>query len=130
MHLNLCYEITSVYSTKTFILHIFPHCISAVGINNVIVTAFLISFILSGDTYACFLLPINKYCLDTHDIISTFKFDYQQLTTTVRGSDYSPAIELSEQKDKLVTATGDTEKYSEKQANKVWLNSVYWFSRY
>ena len=52
------------------------------------------------------------------------------LTRTVRGSDYSPAIELSEQKDKLVTATGDTEKYSEKQANKVWLNSVYWFSRY
>ena len=42
----------------------------------------------------------------------------------------SPAIELSEQKDKLVTATGDTEKYSEKQANKVWLNSVNWFSRY
>ena len=40
-------------------------------------------------------------------------------TRTVRGSDYSPAIELSEQKDKLVTATGDTEKYSEKQANKV-----------
>ena len=52
------------------------------------------------------------------------------LTRTVRGSDYSPAMELSEQKDKLVTATGDTEKYSEKQANKVWLNSVYWFSRY
>ena len=51
-------------------------------------------------------------------------------TRTVRGSDYSPAIKLSEQKDKLVTATGDTEKYSEKQANKVWLNSVYWFSRY
>ena len=49
-------------------------------------------------------------------------------TRTVRGSDYSPAIELSEQKDKLVTATGDTEKYSGKQANKVWLNSVYWFS--
>ena len=48
-------------------------------------------------------------------------------TRTVRGSDYSPAIELSEQKDKLVTATGDTEKYSEKQAKKVWLNSVYWF---
>ena len=45
-------------------------------------------------------------------------------TRTVRGSDYSPAIELSElseQKDKLVTAT---EKYPEKQANKVWLNSV------
>ena len=51
-------------------------------------------------------------------------------TRTVRGSDYSPAIELSEQKDKLVTASGDTEKYFEKQANKVWLNSVYWFSRY
>ena len=49
---------------------------------------------------------------------------YQKLTRTVRGSDYSPAIELSEQKDKLVTATGDIEKYSEKQANKVWLNSV------
>ena len=26
-----------------------------------------------------------------------------------RTSDYSPAIELSEQKDKLVTATGETE---------------------
>ena len=51
-------------------------------------------------------------------------------TRTVRGSDYSPAIELSEQKDKLVTATGETEKYSEKQANKVLSNSVYWFSRY
>ena len=51
-------------------------------------------------------------------------------TRTVRGSDYSPAKELSEQKDKLVTATGDIEKYSEKQANKVWLNSVEWFSRY
>ena len=35
-------------------------------------------------------------------------------TRTVRGSDYSPAIELSEQK--LVTATGDTEKYFEKQS--------------
>ena len=45
----------------------------------------------------------------------------QTETRTVRGSDYSPAIELSEQKDnKIVTATGDTEKYSEKQANKVW----------
>ena len=53
-----------------------------------------------------------------------------ELTRTVRGSDYSPAIELSEQKEKLVTATGDIEKYSEKQANKVWLNSVDWFSRY
>ena len=51
--------------------------------------------------------------------------EIQSKTRTVRGSDYSPAIELSEQKDKLVTATGDTEKYSEKQANKVWLNSVY-----
>ena len=49
---------------------------------------------------------------------------------TVRGSDYSPAIELSEQKDKLITATGETEKYSAEQANKVWLNPVYWFSRY
>ena len=47
------------------------------------------------------------------------------ITRTVRGSDYSPAIELSEKKDKLVTATGETEKYSEKQANKVWLNTVY-----
>ena len=53
-----------------------------------------------------------------------------ELTRTVRGSDNSPAVELSEQKDKLITATGDTEKYSEKQAKKVWLNSVYWFSRY
>ena len=50
---------------------------------------------------------------------------FRKITRTVRGSDYSPAIELSEQKDKLVTATGDTEKYSEKQANKVWLSSVY-----
>ena len=48
-------------------------------------------------------------------------------TRIVRGSDYSPAIELSEQKDKLVTATGETEKYSDEQANKVWINSVYWF---
>ena len=51
-----------------------------------------------------------------------------ELTRTVRGSDYSPAIELSEQEDKLVTATGDTEIFFEKQANKVRLNSVYWFS--
>ena len=43
----------------------------------------------------------------------------QTETRTVRGSDYSPAIELSEQKDKLVNATGETEKYSKKQANKV-----------
>ena len=47
------------------------------------VTAFLISFILSGDTYACFLLPINRYCLDTHDTISTFKFDYQKLKKNI-----------------------------------------------
>ena len=39
-------------------------------------------------------------------------------TRTVRGSDYSPAIELTEQKDKLVTATGDTEKYSENKPTK------------
>ena len=39
-------------------------------------------------------------------------------TRTVRGSDYSPAIELSEQKDKLVTATGDTEKYSKNKPTK------------
>ena len=58
------------------------------------------------------------------------KMDNTVITRTVRGSDYSPAVELLEQKDKLVTETGDTEKYSEKQANKVWLNSVYWFSRY
>ena len=62
--------------------------------------------------------------------LSNFSHVNTVKTRTVRGSDYSPAIELSEQKDKLVTATGDTEKYSEKQANKVWLNSVYWFSRY
>ena len=55
-------------------------------------------------------------------------FQKTDSTRTVRGFDYSPAIELSEQEDKLVTATGDTEKYSEKQANKDWLNSVYWFS--
>ena len=47
---------------------------------------------------------------------------FLKITRTVRGSDYSPAIELSEQKDTLLTATGETEKYSEKQANKVWLN--------
>ena len=57
-------------------------------------------------------------------------YEEMSKTRTVRGSDYSPAIELSEQKDKLVTATRDIEKYSEKQANKVWLNSVDWFSRY
>ena len=62
-------------------------------------------------------------------LIFFYYFHIIAQTRTVRGSDYSPAIELSEQKDK-VTATGDTEKYSEKQANKVWLNSVYWFSRY
>ena len=60
-------------------------------------------------------------------VLITCKYEKDPIKTrTVRGSDYSPAIELSEQKDKLVTATGDTEKYSEK----VWLNSVYWFSRY
>ena len=58
------------------------------------------------------------------------KLVVSEKTRTVRGSDYSPAIELSEQKDKLVTATGDTENYSENQANKVWLNSIYWFLRY
>ena len=36
--------------------------------------------------------------------------ELQRETRTVRGSDYSPAIELSDQKDKLVTATGETEK--------------------
>ena len=41
-------------------------------------------------------------------------FNYLSKTRTVRGSDYSPAIELSEQKDKLRTATGDTKKYSKK----------------
>ena len=35
-------------------------------------------------------------------------------TRTVRGSDYSPAIELSEQKDKLVTATRDIENILKK----------------
>ena len=65
-------------------------------------------------------------------VLLTLAQDHLHIKTrTVRGSDYSPAIELSEQKDKLVTASGDTEKYSKKkQANKVWLNSVYWFSRY
>ena len=63
-------------------------------------------------------------------VISYWTMSKSRATRTVRGSDYSPAIELSEQKNKLVTATGDTEKYSEKQANKIWLNSVYWFSRY
>ena len=78
MHLNLCFEITSVYSTKIFLLNIFPTFHFSYRNNNVIVTAFLISFILSGDRYACFLLQINRYCLDTHDIIPTFKFDYQK----------------------------------------------------
>ena len=68
------------------------------------------------------VIPMNNHNIDFYGEINK--------TRTVRGSDYSPAIELSEQKDKLVTATGDTEKYSEKQANKVWLNSVYGFSRY
>ena len=63
-------------------------------------------------------------------LIDNYGCSTYEKTRTVRGSDYSPAVEQSEQKDKLVTATGDTEKYSEKQANKVWLNSVYWFSRY
>ena len=48
-----------------------------------------------------------------------FLMNFLARTRTVRGSDYSPAIELSEQseqKDNLVTATGDTEKYSEKHA--------------
>ena len=40
-------------------------------------------------------------------------------TRTVRGSDYSLAIELSEQKDKLVTLTGDTEKYKKSQQSLV-----------
>ena len=64
-----------------------------------------------------------------HRILSVFvNFRLINSTRTVRGSDYSPAIKLSEQKDKLVTATGDTENYSEKQANKVWFNFVYWLS--
>ena len=67
---------------------------------------------------------VNKTWVDIENLLILWR------TRTVRGSDYSPAIELSEQKDKLVTATGDTEKYSEKQANKAWLNSVYCFSRY
>ena len=46
-------------------------------------------------------------------------FQSGAITRTVRGSDYSPAIELSEQKDKLVTATGDTEKYSENKLSLV-----------
>ena len=47
---------------------------------------------------------------------------FKRKTRTVRGSDYSPAIELSEQIDKLVaaTVTGETEKYSDEQANNVW----------
>ena len=49
-------------------------------------------------------------------VTNIFISSYLKKTRTVRGSDYSPAIELSEQKGKLVTATGDTEKYSEKQA--------------
>ena len=36
-----------------------------------------------------------------------YEIGFPEPTRTVRGSDYSPAIELSEQKDKLVTATGD-----------------------
>ena len=74
MHLNLCFEIKSVYSTKNISTKHFPTFHFSCRNNNVIVTAFLISFILSGDTYACFLLPIIRYCLDTHGTISTFKF--------------------------------------------------------
>ena len=51
-------------------------------------------------------------------------------TRTARGSDYSPTIELSEQKDKLVTATGETEKYSDEQANKVWTQKFCLFILY
>ena len=77
----------------------------------------------------------NVQYVDMDNFAATFFLQisfhtYTVKTRSVRGSDYSPAIELSGQKDKLVTATGDTEKYSKKQANKVWLNSVYWFSRY
>ena len=80
------------------------------------------------------LCPLVLKILSGNQILTSIKGRNSvanlEKTRTVRGSDYSPAIELSEQKDKLVTATGDTETYSEKQANKVWLNSVYWFSRY
>ena len=56
----------------------------------------------------------DNTCTTVSDLTKTKL--YMEKTRTVRGSDYSPAIELSEQKGKLVTATGDTEKYSEKQA--------------
>ena len=51
-------------------------------------------------------------------------------TRTVRGSDYCPAIELSEQKDKLVSTTGETEKYSDEQTNKVWTQKFCLFILY
>ena len=54
--------------------------------------------------------------MSTHNLCFRAKI---RKTRTVRGSDYSPAIELSEQKGKLVTATGDTEKYSEKKLSLV-----------
>ena len=51
-------------------------------------------------------------------------------TRIVRRSDYSPAIELSEQKDKLETATGETEKYSDEQVDKVWTQKFCLFILY
>ena len=68
------------------------------------------------------IVAMRMYPTHTHNLCFRAKI---RKTRTVRGSDYSPAIKLSEQKEKSVTATGDTEKYSEKQANKVWLNFVY-----
>ena len=53
--------------------------------------------------YACRILRVSKFCGKTR---------------TVRGSDHSPAIELSEQKDKLVTATGDTEIFLKNKPTK------------
>ena len=64
MHLSLCFEITSVYSTKNISTETFSAFRFSCRNNNVIVTAFLIPFILSGDTYTCFLLLISRYCLD------------------------------------------------------------------
>ena len=48
------------------------------------------------------------FCQAMSHLMALYNTQNVKQTRTVRGSDYSPAIELSEQKDKLVTATGDT----------------------
>ena len=92
--------------------------------------------LINANGYTKFGLILFIFCQDIeqNEILTSIKGHNSvanvRKTRTVRGSDYSPAIELSEQKSKLVTSTGETEKYSDGQANKVWLNSVYWFSSY